>query len=502
MMLRHQTSMIKQQTSKVIKVGKLAWDVGKVRIATKDKTQVDTLTGKLTYDTIKTLGPTFVKIGQFISTRSDIFGKDFTNELKELQDNVVPMTYDEIEPYIQSLQPHFTELQTVPLAAASIGQVHYGVLKSGQEVAIKLKRVGIDETIRMDFTMLLGLINIFKVFMVNRQITEIEISLKEYYSLLQEEINFKNEVANMIKFKQETTGVSFIKVPAPVIELCTNDIIVMEYVPSIKVNDIHALDEMKADKLKISQKLLESYFTQIIDYGFVHIDPHPGNVGITPQGKIVFYDYGMFVSIDGVMRTSLKQLFLAMYDRDVEDVCNILIEMQIVTVEPIKRPSFKKFIASFLAYLDNLNVDDFKVSYLDRIDQEEMQFLISSKMILLLRGITITEGVCKNLNPKFGYREILDPYINTFIIDIEYFERRGTKDISRFTQASNKIIKSEISLDLVENDVNNLKKTLKDKDMKSRYIMMSMCLVLSLQSQPLEAKCITVLAFLYLLVNK
>ena len=501
--MKHQTFF--SQTNKAVKVSKLALDVIRTKVIYRNQSKdfVDQKVGKLTYDTIKTLGPTFVKIGQFISTRSDIFGAAFTSELKELQDNVTAMSYDEVKPTLELLSPHFIELHDKPLAAASIGQVHYGVLNDNTKVAVKLKRVGIDETIDLDFKMLLALINFMKCFVINRQITEIEISLKEYYNLLLEEIDFKNEVSNMKMFADKTKNISYIKVPTPVDSLCTNDIIVMEYVPSVKADDVKAIQSLNFNTRKISEKLLESFFTQIVEYGFVHIDPHPGNVGITAQGQIVYYDYGMFVALDGVMKVSLKNLFLAMYDRDIEEVCDILIKLNIITVDPSKVPSFRKFIASFLTYLDSLDIDNFKISYLDRIDQSEMQFLITSKMILLLRGITILEGVCKNLNPGFNYREILDPFISDFIIDIDYIERRGSKDISRFRQAPDKLISSEISLNLVETDVINLKSKLINNAKTMRYTMIAVLSVLLLQTdQSIESRCISLMAFLYVLVNK
>jgi predicted unusual protein kinase regulating ubiquinone biosynthesis (AarF/ABC1/UbiB family) len=276
----------------------------------------------------------------------------------------------------------------------------------------------------------------------------------------------------------------------------------MEYVPSIKINNTHEIEIMNFNKILISEKLLECFFTQIIQYGFVHIDPHPGNVGISKDGKIVFYDYGMFVKLDGVMKDKLKTLFLAMYDRDVDEVCNLLIELEIITVEPSKKAYFKKFIASFIIYIDNLNVDDFKLSYLDKIDQSEMQFLISSKFLLLLRGITILEGVCKNLNPNFNYRDILDPYISDFIIDINYIERRGEKDISRFTKAPDKITSSEISLGMIENDVDQLKKKLINFDLKTKYILSTILVVQELQVHSWESKIILASAFLYILLSR
>ena len=493
-----------KQASKAIKLSKLTLDIGIAKTFRKDepKQVVDKYIGNITYNTLKNLGPTFVKVGQFISTRSDIFGKDFTDELKDLQDNVLPMSSQEIAPMKNEIINNFEYINDEPLAAASIGQVHYGKLKNGEEVAVKFKRINIEQTIKDDFRMLLSIIDFIKLFASHRQITEIEISLKQYYKLLKEEINFRNEVQNMKTFRKQFRDVKWVKVPIPVESICTNDIIVMEYVPSIKINNTEEIEKMKFNKILISEKLLECFFTQIVQYGFVHIDPHPGNVGISKDGKIVFYDYGMFVKLDGIMKDKLKTLFLAMYDRDVDEVCNLLIELEIITVEPSKKAYFKKFIASFITYIDNLNIDDFKISYLDKIDQSEMQFLISSKFVLLLRGITILEGVCKNLNPTFNYRDILDPFISDFIIDINYIERKGTKDINRFTKAPDKITSSEISLGMVENDMEALKKKVIMFDNKTKYIFTAILFALQFQAEHWESKFVLASAFLYILISR
>ena len=484
---------------KATRLSKLALEIGVSKSILKKN---DAFIGKLTYDSLKDLGPTFIKIGQFISTRSDIFGDEFTNELKFLQDNVSPMTMTDIAPYISKIEQHFEYIENEPIAAASIGQVHFAKLKNGTPTAIKFKRVNIDEIINSDFTMLLSIINFVKMFITHRQVTEIEISLKEYYNLLLEEIDFYNEVRNMKAFKQQFKDTKWIKVPTPYEEICCNDIIVMEYVPAIKVSDISQIKQLRMDPSKISEKLLQCFFTQVVQYGFVHIDPHPGNVGISKDGRIVFYDYGMFVKLDGVLKDNLKALFLAMYDRDVEEVCQILIDLQVIIVEPNKVSSFKKFIASFLAYIDNLDIDNFKLSYLDKIDQSEMQFLISSKFILLLRGITILEGVCKNLNPDFNYREILDPFISDFIIDVQYLERRGKKDLSRFRSANDKIATSEISIGLMENEMDTLKKKLSFSDVRNKYVLSAMLIALQVQAENIEARIVLSLAFLYIILNR
>lgn len=485
------------QAHKAVRISKLAVDIAYATATKKDGLKRHI--GRISFDALKGLGPTFVKIGQFLSTRSDIFGKDFTDELKGLQDNVSPMAAEEVAPLLEGLSAtgRFQAVEPAPIASASIGQVHVGTLNDGTQVAIKLKRQGINQTIEDDFTMLLGVIETIKLFASHRQITEIEISLKEYYGLLKEEIDFEKEVANMKQFKEQFKRTQWIKVPTPYEALCSNDTIVMEYVPSVKISDIPEIDRMRFSRRLLSEKLLECFFTQIVTHGFVHIDPHPGNVGVTPAGKVVFYDYGMFVRLDGVMKTSLKNLFLAMYDRDVDEVCRLLVDLKIVLVEPSKLPYFRRFIASFLTYLDNLDINDFKVSYLDRIDQSQMQFQIASKFILLLRGITILEGICKALNTNFSYREVLDPFINEFVIDVDYLERRGTRDLARLTGATSKIAASEISIGMVETDMEAIKSSVARTSTQSRYMLLAALGAVLTQAETLEARAALGAALLY-----
>jgi predicted unusual protein kinase regulating ubiquinone biosynthesis (AarF/ABC1/UbiB family) len=496
---------VEEKVRKVSQIVQLSSKVVFQKYVQKEK---DAQIGKTVYEALRIMGPTYVKIGQFISTRSDIFGKDFTKELASLQDQVLPMdkgiTLKIIEDIKEQHPGVFALIDETPIAAASIGQVHYGRLQTGEEIVVKMKRVGIETTIKEDFGMLLGLISFIKLFSQHRQVQEVEISLRQYYDLLMEEIDFTKEVSNMTRFTQQFASTKWLKIPYPYTMYSSNDIIVMEYVPSIKIDDIAAIEKANLRRDVISQKLLECFFTQIVQYGFVHIDPHPGNVGINPTtGKLVFYDYGMFVELNGIMKDTLKQLFIAMYDRDIDEVCDILIRYDIIQLEEERAPYFKKFVASFLVYLDNLDINDFKVSYLDRIDQSEMQFLISSKFVLLLRGISIMEGNCKRLDPNFNYRSVLDPFINDFIMDISYFERRGTKDIQRFTQTPDRVVSSEISLSMVEKDIATLKKKQTTEISKQRTAVMVLCGLLLLQTDTHSvanslAQAAGIVAFLYM----
>lgn len=457
---------------KIFRVTKLAAKIAYLKNVRKVSNQE---LGRVTSAELQHLGPTFIKIGQFMSTRSDVFGKEFTQELRVLQDMIPPVDMAEFEQIIPASL--FSSIQKEPLASASIGQVHYARLQNGEEVVIKLKRPNIEKTIRTDFFFLMNLVRAIQTVYKDRQTREMEILLQEYYQMLLEEIDFEQECNNMEIFAELFRDKRWLKVPKIYKDISSQEMIVMEYVPSIKINNLAEFEKREYDTAKISEKLIECYLAQIVDYGYVHIDPHPGNVGMTEQGQIVFYDYGMVLSLDMRLKTSLRKLLLALYDRDIDRVCDILTELDIVIVEPGNMPVFKKFVASFLAYIDNLDIQEFKASYIDRVDASEMPFLLSSKFLMLLRGLSLLEGVCRTLNPEFNYRMILDPYINELSFDIEYIERRGNRDLMRFRNAPDKIALNEISVGILEKDVETLKQN-RGQDILLQKVMGGLLLAL------------------------
>lgn len=458
---------------KVWRISRLAARIGYLKNV---KNVSDAEIGKMTSEELKVLGPTFIKIGQFMSSRSDVFGKEFSDQLKVLQDQIPPVSIDEVRDVlpsnvIQSIDP-------IPIASASIGQVHKAMLTTGESVVVKIKRPDIENTIKRDFSILMQIVHIIQSIYKDRKTREIEILLREYSSMLLHEIDFIQEAANMSIFATKFASTKWLKVPKVYNEVSSNEIIVMEYVPSIKISNIEEMDKRNFDKEKISEKLVECYLKQIVEYGYVHIDPHPGNLGITEDGKIVFYDYGMVLFLEPKLKTNFQKLLLALYDRDIDRVCELLLELDIVIVEPGKLPIFKKFVASFLTYIDNLDVQEFKTSYIDRVDQSDMPFLLSSKFLMLLRGLSLLEGVCRTLNTDFNYRMILDPYINDLSFDISYIERRGNRDIMRFKTAPDKIALNEISVNIIEKDVELLKKNFEKAVLVKRVMGIVLCVLI------------------------
>lgn len=445
--------------------------------------------GIFTRDNLAYLGSTFIKIGQLMSTRSDVFDKRFTQQLTTLQDSAPPF---DISLYRDDIHKIVKEFEEKPIASASIGQVHKAVLNTGETVAIKLKRPNIESDIKTDFQMLLGLLALLRQFNDRREFYELQTIFKQYESLLNEEIDFKRELQNLKEFKtifSSNDDTKWIKVPKAFEDVSSNDIIVMEYLPAIKINDFETLDRMQFDLSLIAEKLVECYIKQIVEYGKVHIDPHPGNVGITTYGKIVFYDYGMVCNINPILMSKFQELLIAVSEKDTDLIAKIMIEAEIVYLEPDNIVYLKSFVLSFLNYIERVDVSYFKENFIDKISNEDLPFVINSNFLLILRGVTILEGVCKALDPSFNYKKIIDPYINdNFPIDILYFEKRALKDIESIQRLNiNQVIsdnkKNDIDKELLEKrlkDMTTNREKEKSKQFFTNIIVISVLFTLGL----------------------
>jgi predicted unusual protein kinase regulating ubiquinone biosynthesis (AarF/ABC1/UbiB family) len=282
----------------------------------------------------------------------------------------------------------------------------------------------------------------------------------------------------MMQFKSMFKDTPWITIPTVYKEYSTENYITMEYIPCIKINDITTLKAKNFKLEAISIKLIECYVDQIIKYGLIHIDPHPGNLGITDNGKLVFYDYGMILELDPLIKNKFDDLLVSLYDKDVDKISKIILDMELVVIEKKDLPYLKKFLLFFISYIETVNIDTFKISYLDTLNKSDTPFLISSKFLLLLRGISILEGNCKLLDPTFNYTKTLNPYINKYLIDIRYIENKSRMDISMLTSFPAKMKEQQIEMDIMKM---NLKQDSISKDdiLKRKAIIIGSVLILS-----------------------
>ena len=246
--------------------------------------------------TLEDLGPSFVKIGQALSTRSEILPKAFCDELTKLQTECDPLPFDEI---LAALDEHFagrrSELFTFidphPLGSASLAQVHRAVMRSGDVVAIKIQRPGVKATMALDIDIMRSLARRASRYMKGDQMIDLCAVVEEMWATFLEETDFRREAENLAEFARLNADVAFIGCPKVYTELCSEYVLVMEYVEGIPIGDAKRLVDAGYDLEEIGTKMLDNYATQILDHGFFHADPHPGNVLIR-SGKIVYIDLG------------------------------------------------------------------------------------------------------------------------------------------------------------------------------------------------------------------
>lgn len=278
------------------------------------------------------LGPTFVKIGQILSTRPDILPYEYIKELQKLQDNVQPITFNVVDEIFinefgYSTDKVFSYFDKKPLASASIAQVHHAKLKNGTDVIVKIQRPSIEENMNLDIAILKRILNLTKTKFKDALIDPKE-ALDEIESSTKKELNFINEAKSLDRFYNNNINVKFVSCPIVYWDLTTKRILTMEYIDGIKIDDIDTLIKNGYDLDDIGKKLALSYFKQIFTDGFFHGDPHPGNI-IIRDGKINFIDFGIVGTFSNSLKDALNEVILSIAFKDIEKMISALLNIGI-----------------------------------------------------------------------------------------------------------------------------------------------------------------------------
>jgi len=393
------------------------------------------------------LGPTFIKLGQLLSTRIDILTKEYIDELKILQDNVPGFSGDTAVATIErelgkKLDEVYETFDKRPLAAASLGQVHRATLKgSGKEVVVKVQRTGLDDLFKNDLQNLKFAAKVFdkldpKSDGADRDWVSI---YEESAKLLYQEIDYQNEAKNAIRFRQQFRGIDWIKVPEVYEEFTTPRIITMEYVPSVKISDVDKIEEMGLDRAKLAERSAISYLEQLSKYGFFHCDPHPGNIGVdagVPGGRLVYYDFGMMDEITGNLREGLVDLILGIYEYEpdlkdtTKDVLRAAEKMGILSPNadpvPIERIA-RYFLEDFAntqqgkrEWTKDKSKEDQKAERAERRKVlgesllsvgDDVPFKFPATFTFVFRAFTSLDGIGKGLNKDYDLTKLTVPYL-------------------------------------------------------------------------------------------
>ena len=368
---------------------------------TDDKAEL----GRWTKGELLELGPTFVKLGQIASTRGDLYPPEFTKELESLQDNVPPFDFSLVKDVVN--KDIFKEFDEIPFKSASIGQVHKATLKNGKKVVVKLKRPGIYDIMQTDTESVKKILDFIQSIGIDTGSSS-NFVLNDSIEYLLGEANYRQEVENAIKFRKSLKGVDWIKVPYVYKKYCTDDMIVMEYVEADKITDIQIKN---INKKKVCEALVNSYVIQTMDSGLFHGDPHPGNLAISNDGKLVFYDFGFLIELDDDLKQGFSDLFGCIIQRDTKGCVQILIRLGVIVPTSSDISDIEVFFETILGYLENLDGGAIMNDELAAELAMEKPFVVPTSFVYLAKSFSLIEGICLQLDPDFDYFTYLEPLI-------------------------------------------------------------------------------------------
>ncbi|EFJ09480.1 hypothetical protein SELMODRAFT_235769 [Selaginella moellendorffii] len=379
------------------------------------------------------LGPTFIKIGQQFSTRSDILPKEYVDELAELQDQVPPFESEVAVSILEeelgcSVDQVFEKFDRDPIAAASLGQIQRPGLKALFDIDLKNLRVIAENLQKIDP----------KSDGAKRDWVAI---YDECANVLYQEIDYNREAANAERFAANFKDLSYVKVPRIYWKYTTPQVLTMEYVPGIKINKIKALDRLGVDRQRLARYCVESYLEQILRHGFFHADPHPGNIAVDDfnGGRLIFYDFGMMGSISSNIREGLLEAFYGVYEKDADKVLEAMVQMGVLVptgdMTAVRRTAqffLKSFQDRLAAQKEQKALAESEESGYKRLSKGEREdkkklrlaaigedllsissdqpFRFPATFTFVVRAFSVLDGIGKGLDPYFDISEIAKPY--------------------------------------------------------------------------------------------
>ncbi|HEX6513981.1 MAG TPA: AarF/UbiB family protein [Nocardioidaceae bacterium] len=294
----------------------------------EEEAEVDPRAAERLADDLEAMGPTFVKLGQLMSSRVDLLSPAYTDALARLQDDLEPFPYAQVEEIVSTelgvrLSKAFPTFEEKPLAAASLGQVHRATLRSGDQVVVKVQRPGIRAQVLEDMELLTDLAEFLEGHTdLGRRFAVTEL-VEEFRKSLFDELDYRREADNLLTVGSVLQGNEQIVVPAPYGDLTTSRVLTMEYVEGRKVTDLGPLGRLELDGAPLADALFAAYLRQVLVEGVFHADPHPGNVLLTPDGRLVLLDIGMVARLAPPARDKLVKLLLALADRRPDEVARV-----------------------------------------------------------------------------------------------------------------------------------------------------------------------------------
>lgn len=383
-------------------------------------------------DDLEAMGPTYVKLGQLLSSRSDLLPEPYLKALSRLQDKVKPFAYEEVERIVQAelgirISKAFSRFYPKPLAAASLGQVHAAALRDGREVIVKVQRPNIRRQIAEDFEVLGQIAEWLDAHTETGRRYRFQVVLEEFRATIQQELNYEREAQNLVTLGENLKEFPHIQVPQPVRDYSTPCVLTMDYVQGRKITSLSPVARLGLNGEALAEELFKSYLKQILLDGLFHADPHPGNIFLTDDGNIALLDLGMVGRIAPTMQEHLLKLLIAVGEGNHETAADIVIR--------ISRPAgdfeageFQRRLGQIMAMQQNQSLEKMNTGKaLMEVSRSAINsgLWVPGELTLLGKTLLQMDEVGKILAPSF------DPYAAIRRHSAEILARRMKRNLSQ-----------------------------------------------------------------------
>lgn len=390
---------------------------------------------------LEELGPTFVKLGQLLSTRPDVIPLAFVHEFEKLQDDVPSFPFAEVTSQLVRelggpVESFFAKIDPEPLAAASIAQVHRALLTSGEDVVIKVRRPGIVELVESDISALMSLARLAERHIHGSEIYDPVALVREFARTIRREMDFSREGHTIEKFRDNFAGTPWMYFPRVYWGHTARGVLTMEFVDGVKVTDRERLEQQGLDGDLIARRGADAFLEMVLSHGFFHGDVHPGNLLILPGNVICLLDYGIVGRLDEALKTFLTDILYAIVNRDMDEMVSLLLFAGDIS-DSLDSTGLKRDLSSFIDGYYELPLKEIEVG---RMLMEFIEIItlysirIQPDLMLLIKSLVLIESMGRSLNPAFDMVEHLKPFIEKALRQ-KYSPRSVSRDMNKMLLA-------------------------------------------------------------------
>lgn len=367
------------------------------------------------------LGPSFIKLAQILSARPDLITREYADEFEKLQDKVPPFPAEEARRIIASelnisLQDVFSDFEEVPIAAASIAQVHRATLRNSDKVIIKVQRPNIREIIETDIAILKVITRLMVKYIPESKIFNPEGIVDGFAKTVRKELDFLAEARHAQRFQRNFAGNPDICIPKVYTELLSEKVIVLERFEGVRIDDLQGIDSFGLDRVELAKKGVEAYFKMILEDGFFHADPHPGNIFVMSDGRLGLMDFGIVGWLTPDLMENIAGAFLAFINKDYDDLVSQYMELGFVPEEvdiEVFRNEFKADLIEICEPLYDIKISEINFAeYIEILTEIAIKrgLQMPSALLLMDKTMLILDNIGRQLDPNFNFLTIAEPY--------------------------------------------------------------------------------------------